>query len=150
MAKGDVYYLIDPKGYIDYKFEFTGDYMTGDCYQVIMRYKNGKPFDYNFFASVYCNSDSCTHWWFRGEYYNKGINDSEDGYYHICGDAWFISHIRAMCFIWKLAHLTIGESIKSSEGNTKFVDDSYFGDPYLKDLVESMLKNYRIEKEEKK
>ena len=150
MAKGDVYYLISPEGHIDYKFEFTGDYMTGDCYEAVSWYVNGDPFVYHFFASVYCNPDSCTHWWFRGEDYDEGMDGTENSYYHICGDFCFINHIRAMCFIWKLAHLTISESMKSSERGTKFVDDGYFGDPYLKDLVESMLKDYRIEKEEKK
>ena len=150
MAKGDVYYLVDSKGFVVNKFEFTDDYMTGECYEACSwtGFDGKEPVDWNYVAEVYCKWDGCTHWWFRGEDYNEEIKDSDDAYYHICGKHCFLSHIRAMCFVWKLAAEYLVENA-DEDYLKEYTTESYFKDEKISNLVVFMLEGYEIRKEEK-
>lgn len=109
------------------------------CYQATAWGIDTKtPMDYMFLASAYCKWDSCTHWYFYGEDYIPGDDASDkDSYYHLCGSRSFIDHIRAMCFMWKIACEIIGDR----------AEDNYFASNLCKETVEFMLKGYEILKE---
>lgn len=145
MAKGDIYYLIDPQGYINAKFEQKDDYMYGDCYTCNSWIgDDNEPCEYDFFADIHCKWDACTHWRFKGEDYDPETDEEHDSYYHICGEISFLEHIRTMCFLWKIASEIFGEdpAFKNSM-------EWYFEKEETKQLIEMMLKNYTIKKEEK-
>lgn len=137
--KGDVYYLKDTTDHnrIVAKFVVENDDRTlmGDCYSAVSWYSDGSVCDYDYFAGVYCKLDSCTHWYFYGEDYDPELKNEKDSYYHLCGAGCFMEHIRLMCFVWKLASIITGSS------------DDYFDNDEIKKLVDTMLKDYFIQKE---
>ena len=152
MAKGDVYYLIDDRdGYINAKFEQTDDFMEGNCYSAYSWYEGGVPDGWEFFASVYCKWDSCTHWRFKGEDYNPEDKSEHDSYYHICGSYTLLNHVRLMCFIWKIAPMIISEDhfYKYNKFDGSYIRDEYFDSEEIKQLTELMLKGYTIKKGDK-
>lgn len=142
--KGDVYYLINSDGYTTCKFEFTDDYMTGVCYECYTWDTHKNPLEYHYVADVYCKWDSCTHWWFRGQDYDSGDNDS---YYHLCGSGCFTDHIRAMCFVWRLAAMTLIKDENYSKSLKPDIARYYIGDDKTRQLVSLMLDGYTIKKE---
>lgn len=151
--KGDVYYLKDPDGRIVGKFEMTGSYMDGRCYECngwtgAPDYK--EACDWSFFADTFCKWDGCTHWHFCGEDYDPDTKDELDSYYHICGDHCFLHHVRLMCFVWRLAEQVLVEDLeKEGIGNGNYTKQEYSGNEKLKHLVDFMLEGYSIEKEKK-
>lgn len=152
MAKGDIWYLKDKNDddRIVAKIEFTDDYCTGDCYEPYSWYGDDTPAEWHYVACFYCKWDSCTHWWFRGENYDVEIDGSGDSYYHLCGTHCFTNHIRNMCFVWKVAAMTLVESHKRNYRDlAKDICRDYF-DKNTTKLIELMLDGYVIEKEEKK
>lgn len=158
--KGDTWYL-KLNGEIQAKFIQTDDDMDGECYVAVgwnaMGEKPYPPCEWEFFADVCIKSDGCGHWYFRGEDYYDGAEDSGDSYYHICRDHCFLSHIRMMCFIWKLATIVLTEYYENRQPNPymstreaiKYMMEDFFGNEELEDLVESILNGYVIEKGER-
>ena len=148
MAKGDVYYLIDPHGYIIAKFEHTEKYMGGNCYSCSswVGDKN-EPYEWDFFAEVWCKWDACTHWRFKGEDYDVENDKEHDSYYHICGKRCFSDHIRLMCFVWKIAPMLLSE-YEDFQHCRDSINDWYFETEEIKQLVEMMLTGYTIKKGE--
>ena len=141
-----VFYLkkID-NGEITAKFELTDPdtyhSFTGECYiATSWSVDYNEVYDYEFVADVYCKWDGCTHWWFRGEDY-VGELDNADSYYHLCGTPCFLTHIRCMCFVWKLAYQTMIDS-----GND-YTMEEYFDVAPATELVSLMLNGYEIVEE---
>jgi hypothetical protein len=153
MAKGDTYYLIEDKiGYIVAKLVLTDDFMTGDCYTTHAWDTDGTPLESSYFAGFYCKPDSCTHWYFRGEYHDPEIKESDgDSYYHICGDYCLKDHIRTMCFIWKVAAMIHIEDAKASRigWRPETIQECYLDDEEIKALMDLMLDGYTIKAEKK-
>lgn len=151
MAKGDVWYLrhkVDDNTIVA-KIEFTDDYCTGACHECYSWYSDNTPAEWHLVAEFYCKWDSCTHWWFKGEDYDKEIDGSIDSYYHLCGSPCFLNHIRNMCFVWKVAAMTLIKVNKDSQYLKREIADNYFNEKINK-LIELMLDDYTIEKESKK
>ena len=147
--KGDIYYLIDPRGYVIGKFEQTDNYMTGYCYSNWAWEADDKKTGcgWSFFADVYCKWSGCTHWYFNGEDYSHEFVDDVDAYYHICGNQCFLQHVRLMCFIWKLAEEILVESYENDAHNiAEYTRQEYSGNKELKRLVDFMLDGYTIKK----
>lgn len=151
--KGDIYYLRDNTGYISHKFVVDDDDFgfEGECYE-------GRawdpdtliPFEYDYVAGVCCKWDACSHWYFRGEDYNPDDKENEaDSYYHLCGGYTFGNHIRAMCFVWKLAEQIISKQPRIIEtGNVGYTHESYYEPEYVKQIVDIALKDCEIVKGE--
>lgn len=145
--KGDVYQLRDKEtGYIDAIFEITragSASLDGILKEVTCWDSDDKtPIEYDFIADIYFKWDSCTHWWFRGEDYIYTGDDTTkgdiDGYYHLCGPQCFMSHIRNMCFAWKVAGELLADPRETGDHLNEY-------DPkYIKELTELMLKDYEI------
>ena len=152
--KGDIYYLKDENGYISHKFVVDGDdfCFEGRCYEVVSWECDYTPYEYDFVADVYCKWDACSHWRFYGEDYNPDAKDDEkeqDSYYHLCGGYSFGRHIRAMCFIWKLAEQIISKdpwSIKHKSAD--YTHKSYYEPDFVKQLIEVALDGCEILKGE--
>lgn len=147
MAKGDIWYLKDKNdnNRIIAKIEFTDDYCTGKCFEAYSWSLDGTPWDYHFVADFYCKWDGCTHWWFKGEDYDENISDSLDSYYHLCGAESFVSHVRMMCFAWKVSCMNL---IRDEHYKNLKVDiaHEYFNTD-TNALIKLMLEGYLIEKE---
>ena len=152
MAKGDVWYLrhTEDNNSIVAKIEITEDYCAGNCYKTCSwNGDNNEPVDWHYVTGFYCKWNSCTHWYFRGEDYDKEFTESLDSYYHLCGSPCFADHIRNMCFVWKVASMILIERHKDSKYLKSEITDNYFDNGTTK-LIELMLDGYTIEKEEKK
>ncbi|WP_407450038.1 hypothetical protein [Fibrobacter sp.] len=149
MNKGEVWLLKDDNdnGRVVAWFECTdGTYtMDGNCYIPCSWHTDGTPFESHFLASVYCKWDGCTHWHFMGEDYRTYNSDNHDSYYHICGEYCFVDHVRAMCFVWKLACMH-NVSLHADSG----VEEYYYGMEKIKALSDLMLDGYSIVKEKQK
>ena len=104
---------------------------------------NKEPLESDFLARVYMKWDSCTHWHFNGEDWSEK-GDEVDAYYHLCGPNIFVNHIRAMCFVWKVA----ADLIIASSDNQFDSEEFYFDDKKIKPLIELMLDGYTIERVE--
>lgn len=158
--KGDVYYLKNEKdGEILAKFEqgANGSYLDGSCYECISwDASTGEPFDWEFFANVYCKWDGCTHWYFNGTDYDPEVGESSDSYYHLCGSHSFTHFIRIMCFLWKLAPMVIIENRENEhtycdkEYLKEYTNDAYTEGPITQQLIDMMLDGCIIEKVEVK
>lgn len=147
----NVYYLKNSKGYIECVFvvDDASPYsVTGRCYQITSWGGDKKPVDDSFFARVYCKWDACTHWHFSGEDHTDS-SENVDAYYHICGSHCVLEHVRAMCFIWKLVADIIADLSKKPDDpyNPDIIEEYFDGDD-ISNLVEVMLKDYVIEKED--
>lgn len=139
------YYLKDESGYIIAKFELVDEsWFTGSCYECVgWGGDNHSPFDWLYHSGITSKSDSCSHWYFRGEDYTPETEDSEDSYYHLCGSGCFENHIRLMCFVWKLAM-----DFYINYNKTRGYDTKYPKEDYDTELIEFMLKGYEIIEEE--
>ena len=143
----EVYYLIGPDGYVVSKFEPTGvngASINGNVYVAtawgVDSIARGAV-EYEFLAYVYCKFDSCTHWWFNGEDYDVELKTEKNSYYHLCGSNSFVTHIRTMCFIWRLAP----KIMKAVEPNNDWTSE-YRDYKIANELVDLMLKNHTIER----
>lgn len=140
----ETYYLISPDGEVVARFNIckrTSHAITGNCYSVVSWY-DGEPYEYEFVANAYLKWDACTHWYFSGEDYDPEIEDSmRDAYYHLCGGHCFMSHIRCMCFMWKLT-----ETLLSETSGTSSTYDWYYDDERIKPMIDLVLKDYTIKK----
>ena len=152
--KGDIYYLkTKDDGMVTHKFEVDGDdfCLEGRCYEAYSWEMDNTPYEYSFVADVYCKWDACTHWRFYGEDYKPDaeIDEKEqDSYYHLCGGGSFRNHIRAMCFVWKLAEQIIAKDPWTNSNNTaKYVHDEYYDHESIKKLIDLVLDGYEIVKE---
>lgn len=101
--------------------------------------------DVEYLADVRCKFDGCTHWYFNGEDYDPDDQNDPDSYYHLCGEYCFVTHIRAMCFVWKLCYQLLEEA-GQDEGHHYSNEEYYFENKTTVDLVNSMLTGYKIEK----
>ncbi len=158
--EGDTWYL-KLNGEIQAKFVQTDYDMEGKCFVAVgwdaVGEKPYPPCEWEFFADVWIKCDGCGHWYFRGEDYYEGNDKTTDSYYHICGDHCFLSHIRMMCFIWKLATIVLTECYENDKPNPyintrEAINDmmgEFFENKELEDLVESILDGYTIEKGER-
>ena len=142
-----VFYLKDKEnGYIVNKFEMEVDYIfQGVAYDCVeWNGETKEPLEWQFHSEVYSKWDGCSHWWFKGEDYNKYLgkcnHDNTDSYYHICSS--FNGFIITMCFIWKLA----GNYYKNKY---KELSDS-ISEEYDLDIVDYMLKDFEILEKEVK
>lgn len=147
MAKGNIYKLIDSRGYVVSWIEFTDDYCTGVCYEPFS-WNPDKPGDHrhcesSYVCDFYCKPDGCTHWWFRGEDYDSKITKEFDSYYHLCGTDTFMQHIRSMCFVWKVAAMV---GIKDDNKYKTYIAENYFNHQ-INELIKLMLTGYEIKKE---
>lgn len=136
---GDTYYLKNDDGYISHKFVVDNDdfYLSGECYAATSWYSNDRPCDWEFVAGVYCGWDSCTHWYFYGE--------EQDSYYYLCGGYTFLNHIKAMCFVWKLAEqILVKDPHTIRTGNATYIHDSYYEPEKLEKLMEVVLDGCEI------
>ena len=138
------YYLKDKDGYIIAKFEMVDDYFSGDCYECVGWQHDGKsPCEWHYHSEMFAKFDGCTHWYFKGEDYNKeneeGNCDGIDSYYHLCGSDCFENHIRFMCFVWKIA----GNYHKERLLEESLLID-YTKKEYDSELVDYVLKGYEI------
>lgn len=145
MNKGEVWVLKDDNdnGRVVAWFECVdGTYtMDGNCYIPYSWHMDGTPFESHFLASVYCKWDGCTHWHFMGEDYQVHDPGSNiDSYYHICGDYCFVEHVRAMCFVWKLACMHNAEA----HANLDVEEEYYYSMDQIKQLSDLMLNGYSI------
>lgn len=113
--------LIDENGYVVAVFIPNKDYthaISGTMYEVVSWELNDEPMDVNFFANVSVKWDGCSHFYFYGSDYRKGLvpyvyeekgNDKEkDGYYHICGFDSYLTHMKIMCFAYELMIRQLG------------------------------------------
>lgn len=145
--KGDTYYLKNTStGYVagvfvvDKADQFA---VFGTCYEpVSWDIDTHEPYETYYLADVYCKWDSCTHWYFRGEDYDPYLKTEEDSYYHLCSEFSFNTHIRLMCFVWKLVSriMTAERILEGQEG----VEDNYFKKEEIKALMLLMLDGYEI------
>ena len=137
MKKGDIRYLKSVSGRIIGKFVLNNEpngSIIGNTYMVVAYDASTyEPTDYEFFAEVYCKVAACTHWWFRG------MDESADSYYHICGSINFKDHLAMMCFVWKL-----GQMMTSENEDTR----AMYSECGVGDLVDYILKDYTIIQEE--
>lgn len=145
----DVYYLKNKEtGYIVGKFvvdEATGFAVFGKCYDAVGWYGPDNPTDWDFLADVYCKWDSCTHWYFYGEDYDPEYEESEkDSYYHLCAEHTFNSHIRLMCFVWKLVADIMAERGDKPEECERDITKNYFELEETRKLVELMLDGFEV------
>ena len=145
----EVYYLVKSDNFVHSKFEVddrSAHYVSGKCFNCISWENDGCPYEYEFLAYVTCKWDSCTHWRFLGEEFNPEIKttntDGVDAYYHLCGSYCFLSHIRAMCFVWKLV-----EQLMTKSGQ-KLATKEYYDNAEIKALIDMMLTGYNIVKGE--
>ena len=153
MKKGDVWYLKDTSDHnrILAKFEFTDDFFTGHLWEAAAWYSDDTKViaQWYFVADVYCKWDACTHWYFNGETFDpvedaKTHDNEIDAYYHLCGGDGVFSHIRLMCFVWKLAEMIFGHPTESPS----MVNNEYYKcHEGMNKLVELMLKDCVIVKE---
>jgi hypothetical protein len=150
----DIYYLKDQDGDILSKIEIKSadsHAVIGDCYLVSTWASNNIPIEYEYVTGFYCKWDSCTHWNFYGEdYYPESESDEFDSYYHLCGANDFTWHIRNMCFVWKLcAQLMIEANKKRTDyDNSACIEYDYHKTETIRQLIELMLKDYTIVKED--
>ena len=150
--KGDIYYLKDHNGHISHKFVVDDDdfCLEGRCYEVVTWNADWSPYEYDFVADVYCKWDACSHWRFYGEDYNPDAELDEkeqDSYYHLCGGHSFGNHIRAMCFVWKLAEQTLTKHPRTiATENVGYTHESYYELEYVEQLVEAALNGCEIVK----
>jgi len=82
------FYLVDDKDYIIARYEFDvveNHWLQGKIYSVIAWDDDGIC-DEEFFAEMIIKWDECSHWNFYGEDYDPNIENSNDSYYHICGN----------------------------------------------------------------
>lgn len=145
--KGDTYYLKSDDGYITHKFVVEADdfQLTGNCYAASSWYGDNSPGDYDFVAGVYCKWDSCTHWYFYGEDYDPEIDNEQDSYYHLCGGYTFLNHIKAMCFVWKLAEqILVKDPHTIHTGNATYIHDEYYEPEKLVKMMEVVLDGCEI------
>ena len=131
-------------GYIHSKFEISTRceaYIYGVCYSAAGWGPNGTPVNWKFVADTYCKEDACTHWYFLGEDYDPESISEDNGcsYYHLCGGYSFLDHLTSMCFVWKLMAMLLGET----RGD---VADSYYDRGRIKQVIDSVLNGYEIEK----
>lgn len=149
--KGDVWFLRSDSGYVESVFIVDLDdlMLSGRCYEPYTWGSNGFPWEMHYLTGVYMKPDACTHWYFRGEDYVSGNDDEIDAYYHLCSCFGFNTHIRSMCFVWKLAADLITESLKNTL-YTRDVHSDYFENETTRKLVNLMLYGYRIEKASEK
>lgn len=134
------FYLKDSDGYIIAKFEMENDdWFDGSCYICVGWSMNAKPIDWLYHCGVSAKSDGCSHWYFRGEDYNKESDEYVYSYYHLCGRGCFENHIILMCFVWKLAMDYWVKKDKDENRNPKYTKEDY-----NTELIEYMLKGYEI------
>ena len=135
------YFLRDKDDLVVAKLDLTtceGHAIIGECYTGLgLIGDTNELYDMDFHSRVYCKFDACTHWSFYGEDYEKDLNNP-DSYYHLCGTETFVPHIRAMCFVWKVAEIVTDQS---------YINYYTDGETCSK-LVELMLDGYTIEKKE--
>lgn len=143
------YYLKDKEFCIVAKFEVTNlrsGSLDGVCYEAIEW--SGVDFkdvvQWSFVADIYFKFDSCTHWWFYGEDYDPQTKNEKDSYYHLCGCHSFTSHIRDMCFAWKVA----ADILSSADGSDYSRDVYYENSTVTSELIDLMLKDYTIKEVE--
>ena len=146
--KGDTYYLKNDDGYITHKFVVEDDdfHLVGTCYEAYSWHVDNTPYEYSYIAGVYCKWDACTHWYFHGEDYDPEIEDSDcDSYYHLCGGYTFLNHIKAMCFVWKLAEqILVKDPHTLRTDNATYIHDEYYEPEKLVKLMEVVLDGYEI------
>lgn len=106
--------------------------LEGDLYNV-SSWNDGEPSELEYVSSVYMKKDACSHFWFKGEDYDPGVNDNIDSYYHICGSYSYKDFMRAIGFAYKLL--------------TELVD-SYDEEEFVEILQinSKLLEGYKIEK----
>lgn len=106
--------------------------LEGDLYNV-SSWSDGEPSDLEYVSSVYIKRDACSHFWFKGEDYDPGVNENIDSYYHICGAYSYKNFMRAMGFAYKLL--------------TELVD-SYDKEEFdeIMEVNSKLLEGYKIEK----
>lgn len=150
------YYLKNEHGYIIGIFEATDvdkHHVDGNCYQVTgwLCSNDNKPCEFKYVAGIYAKWDACTHWYFDGEdclpniYDVRGEREKEkDAYYHLCSDRGFADHVRLLCFVWKVVSRIISEKREDSDT----INEAYFGLDITSELVEMMLKDCEIVKQE--
>lgn len=143
--KDDVDYTVAKFMVEDYDYSRV----TGDCYTCHSWYLDGTSCDDDFFAGIYCKWDGCTHWYFRGEKFDRELDNKDfaDSYYHICGEYTFLGHIRTMCFVWKVVSDIMDGPYKDpigKEHNLHVRDEFYFKLEKTRKLVEMMLDGYEI------
>ena len=99
--------------------------------------------EFEFVAKVWAKTDSCTHWWFKGENYDPESKSKNNGdaYYHICGPEFLEDMIYCQLFIWEIAGRVHGWEHAWAIGE-------YKGNKYLNKLIDDMLTRFDILEEE--
>lgn len=138
------YYLKDNNDMVIAKFEQPKDDIFSGITYMCESWdgKTNEPLEWSFHSEVYAKWDGCSHWWFRGEDYNLETEEKEESYYHICSS--FQTFILIMCFVWKIA----GEYHKE-DLTKRHILSSLTTEEYDLELIDYMLKDYKIERVDK-
>jgi hypothetical protein len=136
-------YLKDKDDNIVYIFTQDSNHFSGKIERVTGWYtdENGEVAETDFFAELGIKWDGCSHWWFKGQDFEK--DDDQDSYYHICGMDEYIMFIVGMLFAFKLAIQYLQDRPIDEEGKHRLTFDE--GEANKFKQFEHMLNDYTIE-----